>query len=62
MIDKTKLIKKLVVDSATMALEAYGDLKYEDNNKQLTVDEKADIIRSNEDSWFKRVLENTLTK
>ena len=47
----------LIVRSAIMALEAYGDCQYNDTGKQLTNNEKADIIRANENSWTKRVLD-----
>ena len=40
-----------------MALEAYGDCQYDDTGKQLTNNEKANIIRANENSWTKRVLD-----
>jgi hypothetical protein len=49
--------QELIVRSAIMALEAYGDCQYDDTGTQLTNTEKADIIRANEKSWTKRVLE-----
>jgi len=47
-------IDELIVKSAEMALENYGDLAYEDG-KQLKPSEKADIVRCNSTSWVKRV-------
>jgi hypothetical protein len=47
-------IDELIVKSAEMALEAYGDVRYEDGT-QLKATDKADIVRANSTSWVKRV-------
>jgi hypothetical protein len=48
-------IRKLIIRSATMALEHYGDLERTDTGEALPAEQKADIIRANEDEWIERV-------
>ena len=50
-----KGIRKLIIRSATMALEQYGDVERTDTGEALPAEQKADIIRANEDEWIERV-------
>jgi|DEB0MinimDraft_3_1074331.scaffolds.fasta_scaffold27606_4 hypothetical protein len=52
-------IGDLIVRSATMALEAYGDSHYH-NGEPLPASDKADIIRANADAWVQRVCASIL--
>ena len=56
-----KEIKDLVSTSAIMALDAYSDLRESETNKQMSVEDKCDIIRCNEKSWLARVIEEVET-
>lgn len=47
----------LILRSARMALEAYGDLRDTDTGAQMPVADKQDIITANERSWIQRVRE-----
>jgi hypothetical protein len=47
----------LILRSARMALEAYGDLRDTTTGAQMPVADKQDIITANERSWIQRVRE-----